>query len=75
MIGKCSSFPLRENQRIHWKAVGTNLDAILACDALLSDAQSQFGTFVQYILHQKPQTMPGFLPDDWRATDAVKDHE
>lgn len=75
VLRTAASFPLKEDQRIHWKEVGTNLDAILACDTLLSDVQSHFGTFVQYVLHQKPKTMPGFLPDDWRATAAVKDHE
>lgn len=38
---------------------------ILSCSALLSDAQANFGTFVQYVFHQMPQTMPDFLPEDW----------
>lgn len=75
VLRTAASFPLREDQRIHWKAVGTNLEAILACDALLSNAQAHFGTFVQYIFHQQPQIMPDFLPNKWRATATVKDRE
>ena len=62
-------FPLEEDQRIHWKEVGTNLDAILSCGTLLTEAQAYFGTFIQYIYHQQPLTRPAFLPDRWRAKD------
>ena len=69
VLRTAASFPLKEDQRVHWKAIGTNLDAILSCDTLLTDAQAQFGTFIQYIFHQQPQTRPGFLPEGWRAND------
>jgi len=59
-------FPLSEDQRIHWKAVGTNLNLIISSTELRSDAQAHFGTFVQYIFNQQPQVMPGFLPQAWR---------
>lgn len=65
VLRTAGSFPLEEGQRIHWKEVGTNLDAIISSSSLLSDAQNHFGTFVQYIFHQQPQAVPGFLPDNW----------
>jgi hypothetical protein len=60
-------FSLDEGQRIHWKAVGRNLDSILARDTLLKDAQAHFGTFVQYVFHQQPQTMSPFVPTKWQG--------
>lgn len=60
-------FSLDQDQRIHWKAVGRSLDSILVRDALLGDAEARFGTFVQYIFHQQPQTMPSFVPTKWQG--------
>jgi hypothetical protein len=59
-------FSLDEDQRIHWKAVGNNLDSILTCRVLLSDAQACFGSFVQYVFHQRPLNMPSFIPEAWQ---------
>jgi Holliday junction resolvase len=63
-------FSLDEDERIHWKQVGTNLDAILRCDDLLRDAQAYFGTFMSYIFHQQPQITPSFLPGGWAGRSA-----
>lgn len=60
-------FSLDDGQRIHWKAVGRNLDSILTRDTLLNDAEARFGTFVQYVFHQQPQTMPSFVPKKWHG--------
>jgi len=60
-------FALNEGQRIHWKAVGKNLDSVLTRDALLTDAQARFGTFVEYVFHQQPQIMPNFVPKNWQG--------
>jgi Holliday junction resolvase len=60
-------FSLAEEERIHWKVVGENLDTILTSRGLLADAQARFGSFVQYIFHQEPQTIPTFLPAYWHA--------
>jgi Holliday junction resolvase len=59
-------FSLDDDQRIHWKAVGNNLDSILTCRALLADAQAHFGSFVQYVLYQQPVNMPSFVPEAWQ---------
>ena len=61
-------FALKRDQRIHWKAVGKNLDSILTRDALLTDAQARFGTFVRYVFHQQPRIMPAFVPKNWRGS-------
>ncbi|MEW5423917.1 hypothetical protein [Amorphus sp. 3PC139-8] len=63
-------FSLNEGARIHWRQVGTNLDAILRCDDLLRDAQAHFGTFTSYIFYQQPQIMPSLLPDGWAGRSA-----
>lgn len=55
------SFSLKEDERIHWKAVYENLNDILTCDGLVLDASQAFGSFVKYILFQHPQTCPEFL--------------
>jgi hypothetical protein len=60
-------FSLNDEERIHWKMVGKNLDSFLTCDALLADAEARFGSFVQYILHQQPQNLPGFFPKSWQG--------
>ncbi len=61
-------FSLKEGKRIHWKAVGKNLDSVLTREALLRDAQARFGSFVQYVFHQQPQIMPSFVPKNWRGS-------
>jgi Holliday junction resolvase len=59
-------FSLDDDQRIHWKAVGNNLDSILTCHALLADAEACFGSFVQYVFHQRPANVPSFVPETWQ---------
>ena len=63
-------FSLKDGERIHWKAVGQNLDAILSTEALLRDAQARFGTFMSYIFHQQPKEIPAFLPAGWKGRSA-----
>jgi hypothetical protein len=65
VLRTAAGFPLKEGQRIHWKSVGTDLDAVLACETLLVEARARFGTFVQYVFYQDPQIWPDFLPRDW----------
>ncbi|WP_037424796.1 hypothetical protein [Sinorhizobium sp. CCBAU 05631] len=63
-------YSLKEEERIHWKAVGNNLDAILKCDDLLCDAKAHFGSFMSYIFYQQPQKLPAFLPHGWSGRPA-----
>lgn len=60
-------FSINGEERIHWKAVGKNLDAIVRSDDLLHDAQARFGTFLRYIFHQQPQEIPSFIPATWKG--------
>jgi hypothetical protein len=60
-------FSLNDEERIHWKTVGSNLDSVLTCDSLLADVQGHFGTLVQYVFHQQPRSIPHFLPLSWRG--------
>lgn len=57
------AFPLKDDERIHWRAVSNKLDSILKSKELLAEAQDGFGTFVRYILFQQPQTKPDFLSE------------
>lgn len=59
-------FALKDDERIHWKAVGKDLDAILSCSELLAETQQSFGTYVRYVLFQQPQITPTFVPSVWR---------
>lgn len=63
-------FSLKEGERIHWKSVGKNLDAILKCEDLLRDAQAHFDTFMSYIFHQQPEETPTFLAEGWAGRSA-----
>jgi hypothetical protein len=63
-------FSLKDEERIHWKAVGKNLDAALNCETLLHDAQARFGTFMSYIFHLQPEKIPSFLPVGWKGRSA-----
>ena len=63
-------FSLKDEERIHWKAVGNNLNAVMSCDGLLHDAESRFGTFMSYIFHLQPVEIPSFLPAGWRGRSA-----
>ena len=64
------SFSLKDEERIHWKAVGDNLDGVLRCEELLHDAKTRFGTFMSYIIHQQPKEIPPFLPAGWKGRSA-----
>jgi hypothetical protein len=61
-------FSAGENERIHWKNVAESLDSILTNEALLTDAQARFGTFMQYIFLQQPRQVPDFLPSTWKGS-------
>ena len=65
ILRTAASFPLGENQRIDWKAIGSDLDALLSSHELSSQLGIHFGSFVRYIFHQQPQTKPYFLPKNW----------
>jgi Holliday junction resolvase len=67
-------FSAGENERIHWKNVAESLDSILTSEALLSDAQAHFGSFMQYIFHQQPRQVPDFLPSTWKGRDSAGPH-
>jgi Holliday junction resolvase len=54
-------FSTDRDERIHWKAVHNNLNAVLDCERLLAEAETSFGSYVQYILYQRPQLVPAFL--------------
>ena len=62
------SFPLSEEQRIHWKSLGTNLDMVISSRDILSQAQTYLATFVRYIYCLQPQDPPRFLPDLWKMS-------
>ena len=66
VLRTAASFPLSEGQRIHWKEIGTNLGAVINSQDLLSQAQAHIGTFVRYIFHQQPQSVPQSLPERWK---------
>ena len=66
VLRTAASFPLSEDQRIHWKAIGTNLDAVVSSRDLLSQAKTHIGTFVRYIFHEEPASVPQFLPRIWK---------
>jgi Holliday junction resolvase len=63
-------FSLKDKERIHWKAVGNNLDAVMSSEGLLRDAEIRFGTFMSYIFHLQPAEIPSFLPKGWRGRSA-----
>jgi Holliday junction resolvase len=67
VLRTAAGFSLKDEERVHWKQVGKNLDAVLGCETLLRDAQVRFGTFISYILHLQPAEMPAFLPASWRG--------
>jgi Holliday junction resolvase len=54
-------FPLKEDERIHWRAVVARLDKILAASELLTDSQQNFGSFVRNIFFLRPQIVPDYL--------------
>lgn len=59
------AFPLKDDERIHWRAVSNKLDSILKSADLLAEAKQTFGTFVRYVLFQQPQNRPDFLSSGW----------
>ena len=65
ILRTAASFRLDENERIDWKAIGVNLEAVLSRRELASQVGKYFGSFIQYVLHQQPRKAPLFLPDDW----------
>lgn len=54
-------------EQIRWRHVAKQLNSYLTRDALHSEIQSNFGTYVQYQFHQHPQVWPDFLPAEWNS--------
>ena len=65
ILRTAASFLLNDEQRIHWKSLGANLDTVISSREIISQAQIYLGTFVQYIFHLQPQNPPQFVPDEW----------
>ena len=65
ILRTAASFRLKENEQIDWKAIGVNLDAVLSRSELGLQLGKHFGSFIQYVLHQRPRKAPSFLPDGW----------
>lgn len=65
ILRTAAGFRLNEEQRIHWKVIGTNLDTIVNSRDLLCQSQTYLGTFVRYIFHVQPKNIPRFLPKQW----------
>jgi len=63
-------FQVGQDERIHWKGVARDLDAVVRCEDILRESRSRFGTYVQYIFLQQPVPMPAFLPKAWRSKSA-----
>lgn len=65
ILRTAATFRLGENQRINWKAIGSNFDSFVTNEELSLQINNHFGSFIRYVFHQQPQKVPCFLPKDW----------
>ena len=72
ILRAAASFRLDENERIDWKSIGANLDAVLSCGELASQLGNHFGSFIRYVFHQQPRKQCAFLPSGWRHASASR---
>ena len=66
ILRTAASFGLDDNQRIDWKAIGSNLNSVLRSEDLSGSLGEHFGSFIRYVFHQQPQATPSFVPEGWR---------
>jgi hypothetical protein len=64
-------FAAGPDQRVHWKDVHADLNSVLTAQQVLEEAASCFGTFMQYVLYQRPEEVPTFLKG-WEPPQAPK---
>ena len=65
VLRTAASIWIGNEQRIHWKEIGRNLDAVVNSGEVRAQALASLGTFIEFIFYQAPQTAPHFLPDGW----------
>lgn len=61
-------FNIADGERIHWRHLAEDLEAIITRDQLLTNLQSSFRVFVQWVGFQMPDICPAWLPDEWKNT-------
>lgn len=65
VLRTAASVLIGNQQRIHWKRIGENLDSVVSSREVRAQAFASLGTFIQFVLYQAPHTAPHFLPDGW----------
>jgi hypothetical protein len=58
-------FSKKDDGRIAWRNVLQELNDTISRDDLISELSDNFGSTVQYIFYQNPQTTPSMLNEDW----------
>ena len=65
ILRTAASFRIDENERIDWRGIGMNLDAVLSRSELALQLANHFGSFIRYVFHQQPRKESPALPGGW----------